>query len=56
MPLGSDVQTGKTESIASMIPAQLGTDIVDIHEIADATVEYLFPTNFPHANRSSDVW
>jgi flavodoxin I len=31
-------QTGKTEEIASMIQAQLGNDIVDIHEIADVTV------------------
>ena len=30
-------QTGKTESIASMIQEQLGTDLVDIHEIADVT-------------------
>ena len=27
-------QTGKTESIAEMIQAQLGKDVVDIHEIA----------------------
>jgi len=30
--------TGKTESIASMIQAQLGTDVVDIHAILDVTV------------------
>ena len=30
-------QTGKTESIASMIQEQLGSDVVDIHEIADVT-------------------
>ena len=30
-------QTGKTEEIASMIQEQIGTDLVDIHEIADVT-------------------